>query len=633
MPHISVKNLSVNYPIYTARSFSLRVNLVRFGSAGRLGRDTKGNAHIHALNHVSFEIGASDRVALIGRNGAGKSTLLKVLAGIYTPTAGEVNVTGSVASILGLGISFGDELSGYEVIKYDCIMKGLPDSLIPEVRQEVEDFTELGDYLSLPISTYSSGMRMRLALALATFGDPDVLLMDEGIGAGDQFFMDRAQKRSMRFMESAKLMVIASHSEQLLREFCNKAVLLDQGSILAAGDIDTVMTAYTRIEKKPSTVPVVQNTEAILSTADAEAAWEPICSGAAGEFPAVNAFDGSLISHWRSPIGEPVAERAFVGLIFDHPVEPRHAVLDQWMQDLVGASCVSRFAVECSSDGFVEDVRRAAVVSSRTAQTRWDIPLLPTGGGRWWRAIALSQPFAEGDSWALSRFELDLSDTQEFAASGPISDSWSGEAYGPDCAFFDYSVLPWVTAEKAATVKGNAWIGWDYGLSRHVRVVACEITQWDGGEKPNTVSRVALEYSYDGFETDGETLQIFDLPRGTQRVLLKNVDHDIFARSWRIRALEKTNGGRWGVSCLRFLEKEELEGYGHDNETAIQSKLETAIVKKTEMESVAATAGVLENRAGTGDFDAGCSKDAISGQECGSNVYRLKPRDAEEAED
>jgi hypothetical protein len=319
--------------------------------------------------------------------------------------------------------------------------------------------TKLGDYLSLPISTYSSGMKMRLALALATFGDPDVLLMDEGIGAGDQFFLDRAQKRSARFMENAKLMVIASHSEHLLRQYCNKALLLDKGSVLAAGDIDTVMAAYTRIENEPLTVPVVQNLRVTQSPKGTAVTCAPICSDAASECPAVNAFDGSLISHWRSPAGKPVAKCAFVGLLFDHSVEPRYAVLDQWMQDLVGASCVSRFAVECSDDGFVKDCRRAADVSSLTVQSHWEIPLLPTGGGRWWRVIALSEPFAKGDSWALSRFELDFSDTLEFAASGPIADSQSDLAYGPNCAFLDHSEAPWVTAEKAEAVKGKAWIG------------------------------------------------------------------------------------------------------------------------------------------------------------------------------
>lgn len=559
MQCISVKNLSVNYPVYTAKSFSLRLNLIRLGSAGQFAHDSKGNAHIKALSDVNFEINWGDCVALVGRNGAGKSTLLKVLAGIYKPTAGTVEIAGRTAAILGLGIPFDDELSGYEVIKYAGIMKGVDASDMLELTHEIEEFTDLGDYLQLPIRTYSSGMRMRLSLALATIGRPEILLMDEGIGAGDQFFIDRARERSVRFMREANAMVIASHSDHLLREFCNKAILLDRGSPVIAGDIETVMEAYARSERSPSSVPVT------LSF-DKEIQCVPFCSDCVMGHSAHNAFDGTLFTYWRSNVAGGKKNPSFIGLEFEERVAPRRVILDHWNTDLTQRGVVQRFAIDASNDGFETDIRRAADLSSSELRTHWNVPLTAIGEANSWRAIALS--FAEGSQgdWAIARLEFNFSEELAFSESGPISSTPVETAYEPDCAFFSDTGLPWVSELKDSEVALNAWIGWDYGESRQISVAAVELRQWDGGENPNTVSSVLLEYSFDGFETHSVGLEELTLPSDESLLLLEICNHAIFARSWRIRAGNGTSGGNWGILHLRFLEIEELQGMKSSSE-------------------------------------------------------------------
>jgi hypothetical protein len=243
--------------------------------------------------------------------------------------------------------------------------------------------------------------------------------------------------------------------------------------------------------------------------------------------------------------------------MFEAPIEPRRATLFQWMSDLSGSTCVSRIAIECSNDGFVTDIRRAATVTARDVRSNWEIPLSQVGGGRWWRALALSEPHAGGDTWSVADFQLSMTSDHDWPDPGPIAGSRSTPAYGPECAFDSGMTLPWVALERHEEVEEISWIGWDYGESRHQHVVAFKIRQWDGGEKPNVVARVALEYSDDAFSSHSEMLQCFDLTEDTQQATIKLDPHDIFARSWRIRALRRTGGGCWGIQHLQFLETEE----------------------------------------------------------------------------
>jgi ABC-2 type transport system ATP-binding protein/lipopolysaccharide transport system ATP-binding protein len=241
---IRLDRVSVSFPIYSAGSRSIRARLMAAGSAGRIG--TAGTSHVvvRGLDDVTVEIAHGDRVALVGRNGAGKTTLLRVMAGIYEPVSGAVAIDGQVAPLFDVGLGMDPESSGYENILLRGLYLGLSKAEIKAKADEIADFTELGSFLGLPLRTYSMGMQARLAFAVSTCIDPEILLLDEGIGAGDAGFLEKAKQRLDAFVARAGILVLASHSEPLIRQFCSKAILLDHGSIIAAGSVDEVFERY-----------------------------------------------------------------------------------------------------------------------------------------------------------------------------------------------------------------------------------------------------------------------------------------------------------------------------------------------------------------------------------------------------
>jgi len=247
MPRVVIDRVSVSFPMLDARAKSLRASLRHLGSGGILESDRDGRVAIAALCRVSLNVGSGDRVALIGRNGAGKSTLLKVIAGIYQPSEGKVTVEGRLSALLAPGLVYDEELTGWEAIEYGCLLRGIPRSRVAALCRDVAEFTELGDHLSLPVRTYSAGMKVRLSFGIATCDAPDVLLVDEAIAAGDVYFMEKARQRARRFVEQSSVVFLASHSEEVLLSICNKGVLLDRGRIVAAGPIAGVLQAYHSI--------------------------------------------------------------------------------------------------------------------------------------------------------------------------------------------------------------------------------------------------------------------------------------------------------------------------------------------------------------------------------------------------
>ena len=161
MARVILDGVSVSFPVFNANAKSLRANLLYLGSGGILGQDLRGHVTIAALSRVSLRVETGDRIAVIGRNGSGKSTLLKVIAGIYRPTEGSVSVDGRVSTVLGAGLVVDEELTGWEAIEYACLLRGIPRDRIHVLGKEVAEFTELGSYLSVPVRTYSAGMKMR----------------------------------------------------------------------------------------------------------------------------------------------------------------------------------------------------------------------------------------------------------------------------------------------------------------------------------------------------------------------------------------------------------------------------------------------------------------------------------------
>jgi len=244
MASIRLDHVSVLFPIYNGTSRSLKNRLIAAGTGRRIGADGTRHVVVQALSDISAEIMHGDRVALVGRNGAGKTTLLRVMAGIYEPVAGNVIVEGQVAPLFDVSLGMDPESSGYENIMLRGLYLGLSRAEVAVKIDEIADFTELGTFLEMPLRTYSAGMHARLAFAISTCIEPEVLLLDEGIGAGDEAFLEKASYHLNAFVQRAGILVLASHSEQLVHTLCSKAILLDQGRIIAAGTIDEVFEKY-----------------------------------------------------------------------------------------------------------------------------------------------------------------------------------------------------------------------------------------------------------------------------------------------------------------------------------------------------------------------------------------------------
>lgn len=199
---------------------------------------------VDALKHITLDIHQGERVGLIGLNGAGKSTLLKVLAGIYPPTAGTVERRGHVCPMFEFATGFEMNQSGWDNIRIRGLLLGMSPKEIEAKLPEIAEFTELGEFLSYPVRTYSTGMFIRLAFAVSTSINPEILLLDEVMGAGDIRFAEKAKKRMVEFMEQGKILVFSSHSFDLLGTFCERTIWLNKGEIVADGPTAEVTAMY-----------------------------------------------------------------------------------------------------------------------------------------------------------------------------------------------------------------------------------------------------------------------------------------------------------------------------------------------------------------------------------------------------
>jgi ABC-type polysaccharide/polyol phosphate transport system ATPase subunit len=245
MARVVLENVRVDFPIY-GRQRNLRKILFDRAAGGFIQHQGKNQDRVvvEALAGVSMTLEDGDRVALVGHNGSGKSTLLKVLAGIYEPIEGRYLVEGRVTPLFDMMPGLDLEDSGYENIITSGLLLGLSRDEIEAKIHGIEEFSELGEYLALPVRTYSTGMMMRLGFALVTALDPGVLLMDEGIGAGDARFAEQAERRLNEFVNRSRIVVVASHSPALIRSICNKAVLLRAGRVVAVGSVEEVFEQY-----------------------------------------------------------------------------------------------------------------------------------------------------------------------------------------------------------------------------------------------------------------------------------------------------------------------------------------------------------------------------------------------------
>jgi ABC-type polysaccharide/polyol phosphate transport system ATPase subunit len=245
MPFIDLERISVTIPIYNARGRALKSELLRRAVGANFASDKDPSVvAVQALDEVTLRIGHGDRVAIVGRNGSGKTTLLRVLSGIYPPTSGRAEIVGHVSSLTDLSVGMDPESSGYENIVLRGLILGLTRKEATKLIPDVEEFSELGEYLALPIRTYSAGMLLRLAFGVSTAVKPDILVLDEMISAGDAGFMGKAQRRLEQLIKNASIMVLASHDEALVRTLCPTAVWLHAGRLMAKGGTDEVLAQY-----------------------------------------------------------------------------------------------------------------------------------------------------------------------------------------------------------------------------------------------------------------------------------------------------------------------------------------------------------------------------------------------------
>jgi ABC-type polysaccharide/polyol phosphate transport system ATPase subunit len=230
--HISIENLTVEFAIFGARSRSLKNTVLAQATGGRVMADARDIVRVRAIDDLSLEIRDGDRIGLVGHNGSGKTTLLRVLAGIYKPTAGRIRIAGRVGTLLDPMAGMDPEATGIENIYLRGYLLGMRRREIDAVLDDVADFTDLGDFLQLPMKTYSAGMAARLAFAISTALQHDILLIDEGIGAGDAAFQEKAQQRIEGLFARSSIVLLASHSDALIKQFCNRTVQMEHGRMI-----------------------------------------------------------------------------------------------------------------------------------------------------------------------------------------------------------------------------------------------------------------------------------------------------------------------------------------------------------------------------------------------------------------
>ncbi|MGC1878453.1 MAG: ABC transporter ATP-binding protein [Rhabdochlamydiaceae bacterium] len=239
MASVEIENVSLSYPIYGSNARSFKTTLVNMATGGRLNNDSS-SVMVEALRDVSFCLEKGDRLAVVGHNGAGKSTLLKVLAKIYEPTKGVVNVQGRTNCLFDIMMGIDHELNAYENIMLRGLILGLSRPEIRKIVPRIEEFAELGDFMKMPIKSYSAGMKVRLAFGIITNVSSEILLIDEIVNVGDANFIEKAKAQMKSLVNRSEFVVLSSHDKQVIREFCNKALCLEKGVVKHFGKVEEV---------------------------------------------------------------------------------------------------------------------------------------------------------------------------------------------------------------------------------------------------------------------------------------------------------------------------------------------------------------------------------------------------------
>ena len=245
MVSIELTEVSLNYPVLHPVELSVKGTFRQLATGGRILASGRRTVEIAALEDVNLRIKEGERVGVVGHNGAGKTTLLKVIAGIYRAQKGRFRREGRLATVINPGNGLQMEVTGYENIENIGLLAGMTLSQVRAQLDDVVEFTELGDFLALPVSTYSTGMMTRLAFAMATIASPEILVVDENLSTGDAAFVERAQARMAAMMRRSSILVLASHSVDVLDQFTSRAILLEHGRIIADGPVKDVVAEYS----------------------------------------------------------------------------------------------------------------------------------------------------------------------------------------------------------------------------------------------------------------------------------------------------------------------------------------------------------------------------------------------------
>lgn len=242
MADITLKDVDLIFPVYNASSRSLRTHVM--GQLGGVLKPQKKHVSVSALSAINMTLTDGARVGLIGHNGAGKTTLLRVLSRIYPPSSGTVQINGTISSLTNITLGMDPESTGYDNILFRLIFFGLTFAEAKDKVPEIAEFSGLGDYLHLPLRTYSTGMALRLAFSSGTSVSPDILILDEMIGAGDVTFREKSLRRIEKTLDAAKILVLASHDLLLLEMYCDSLIWLEKGRVKLTGKTSEVLTAY-----------------------------------------------------------------------------------------------------------------------------------------------------------------------------------------------------------------------------------------------------------------------------------------------------------------------------------------------------------------------------------------------------
>ena len=244
MALIKLEKVNIDFPIFNANGRSLKNKVLQIATGGSLVSNKNGLVVVRALEGLNFTLNDGDRVGLIGHNGSGKSTLLRVLGGVYSPLQGQIKIEGNIGSLIDMWLGIDLECTGRENVYLRGALNGLSKSQIKREVENIAEFAELGHFIDMPVRTYSSGMYLRLAFSIATILHPDILLMDEWLSVGDGDFQLRAQQRISQLISSTKILVLASHSKELIKNTCNRVIWLEHGKVKKDGLPSEILDEY-----------------------------------------------------------------------------------------------------------------------------------------------------------------------------------------------------------------------------------------------------------------------------------------------------------------------------------------------------------------------------------------------------